>query len=88
MVTFSSQSVDVSAACRRWITVNARQGERWTEGGANGQTPLPAGVRQVCTLETLKGRVTAVVDARPGEIFGRAACAGLKSAGWTERKAG
>ena len=87
LVTFSSQTVEVRAACRSWISVNAKEGQYWIEA-ADGQAPLPAGVRRVCTLETLKGRVTAVVDARPGEIFGRAACIGLEAAGWTERIAG
>lgn len=88
LVTFSSPSADVSAVCRSWITVNAREGEYWIEASADGKVSSPAGVRRVCTLETRKGRLGAEVDARPGDIFGRAACAGLLTAGWTERPAG
>jgi hypothetical protein len=87
LVTFSSQSADVSAVCRSWVTVNAREGEYWIEASADGKASSPAGVRRVCSLETRKGRLDADVNAQPGDIFGRAACAGLLSAGWTERPA-
>jgi hypothetical protein len=86
LVTFSSQSADVSAVCRSWITVNEREGQRWTKA-VSGRGPRPAGVRTACTLETRQGRLSVVVEDLPGEIFGRAACAGLLSAGWTERQA-
>jgi hypothetical protein len=85
LVTFSSRTVEVSPVCRSWISVNAKEGQHWIEA-ADGQAPMPTGLRTVCTLDTRKGRITAVVEARLGEIFGRAACAGLRSAGWTERK--
>lgn len=84
VVTFSSQSVDVRAACRSWVSVNAREGQDWIEAAAGSQVPLSSGLKRVCTLETREGRITAVVNARPNEVFGRAACAGLMSAGWTQ----
>jgi hypothetical protein len=85
LVTFSSQNANVRAVCRSWISVNAKEKENWIEA-ANGQPPALAGLKTVCTLDTRKGRLTAVVEALPREVFGRAACAGLRSAGWTQRR--
>lgn len=84
LVSFSSASADVTAVCQSWIRVNAREGQSWIQASP-GQAPAPTGSRQVCALQIQKSRLTAVVRAQPGDIYGPAACAGLRSAGWRKR---
>src|SRR5947209_6985243 len=86
LVTFSSRSADVTAVCRSWIKVNARERQYWIQA-APGQAPSPAEVKRVCALQARKGRLTALVDSRPDDVYGRAACSGLISAGWVQQKA-
>ena len=82
LIEWASASFNVMPACQNWISLNAKQGELWTE-------QIPAGLAaddtQVCLLANSGGSVTASVLDDGDQVNGKGACEGLISAGWFEQ---
>jgi hypothetical protein len=84
-ITFSSQRVDVTPACKAWVQNSARNGAYWVVVSTPGEAPSRSDLTTRCTLTDQQGAVTAVVDDSTRATYGKSACSGLVSAGWSEQ---
>ena len=83
LVEWASSTNNVAPACQSWISLNAKQGELWTETIPSNGVPFDG--TPVCSLADTEGTVTASVLDDGDQVNGKGACEGLISAGWIEQ---